>query len=153
MFCGIAYFQKFSAEVNVKQVYTEPIWTKYNSQRQLLAEILCTRFHRTPSNSSGVEKDVRIDMNSPLRDHFIKFLRKDSQSNNKINFQNHVLVTYDRAYKFLNGIYLVQNKTQWWLFWTQQWTSVFRKRRGISWPAERLSVSQGWSCKANCVKV
>jgi hypothetical protein len=57
MFCGIAYFQKLSAEVNVKKVYTEPIWTKYNSQQQLLAEILCTKFHKIPSNSFGVEKE------------------------------------------------------------------------------------------------
>jgi hypothetical protein len=109
MFCGVAYVQKLSAEVNVKQVYTEPIWTKYNSQQQLLEEILCTKFRKTPSNSFGVEEDRGIDINSPLRDHFIEFLRRT----HKVTTQNLVLVTYVMAYEFFKWIHFVQNKTQW----------------------------------------
>jgi hypothetical protein len=76
MFRAMGYFQRLSCEVNVKQVYTEPTWTKNKPQQQLLAEILYTKFHQTPFKSFGVGTDIWLDINSPLRYHFTELVQR-----------------------------------------------------------------------------
>jgi hypothetical protein len=51
--------------------------------------------------------------------------------------------------KGMHRIYLAQNRDQVRVLWTRLWTFGFHKRREISWPAERLSASEGELCSTD----